>query len=64
MSPLWQCTFRFACVHIELVKNPGPIRPMQDNPVPPGITGAFQRLLQIYREYRTAAVRPDAQSSE
>jgi hypothetical protein len=37
---------------------------MQDHPVPPGITVAFQRLLEIYREYRNAAVRPDdAQSA-
>ena len=64
MSPLWQCAF-CSCVHNRVVKNPAPARTMQDNPVPHGITGAFQRMLQIYREYRNAGFRSDdAQSAD
>ena len=29
-----------------------------------GLTGAFQRLLQIYREYRSASAKPSAQPSQ
>jgi hypothetical protein len=39
-------------------------RPTPDSPVPSGITGAFRRLLQAYRSYRSAvpnSATPDAQ---
>jgi hypothetical protein len=31
------------------------LRPAHDEPVPPGISGTYQRLLQIYRAYRAAS---------
>jgi hypothetical protein len=45
----------------DVVEKSDQIRPKQDNPARPGITGAFQRLLQIYREYKSATARPSAQ---
>ena len=41
-------------VHLELVKKSGKIPPLQDQPVPTGVPGVFQRMLQIYREYKKA----------
>ena len=48
----------------DVVEKSGQLRQTQDVPVPTGLTGAFQRLLQIYREYRSATAQPSAQPGQ
>lgn len=57
----WQCPFSIAGVIPRLVSKTDKLRVVQHDPVPTGVMGLFQRLLQIYREYRKATERPSSQ---